>query len=95
MCALCVCVYLCVRVRLRRMDQADAVICTYLDHLEERTKPRGEDAPQVETLVHTSDSLAQQLMDCVSHDRALEDVLYEVFFFGTAFGTTVDGLRIT
>ena len=62
---------------MRRMDQAEAVICAYLEHLEERAKPRGEDAPQVETLVHASDCLAQQLMDCVSHDRALEDVLYE------------------
>ena len=30
--------------------------------------------------MHATDALAQQLMDCVAHDRALEDVLYEVLF---------------
>ena len=65
-------------MRLSRLDQADAVICAYLQHLDERDQPRGSEAAEVETLVHASDALAQQLMDCVSHDRALEDVLYEV-----------------
>ena len=60
------------------MDKAEAVISAYLTHIEQRGKPRcPEDAP-VESLVHASDALAQQLMECVSHDRALEDVLYEV-----------------
>lgn len=73
------------------MDQAEAVICEYLEHLEERAKPRGVDAPQVETLVHASDSLAQQLMDCVSHDRALEDVLYEVSSVSNLSGVRCGG----
>ena len=38
----------------------------------------GAGTTSVENLVHATDALAQQLMDCVAHDRALEDVLYEV-----------------
>jgi len=61
------------------MDTAESVITAYLTHIENRGKPQDPtDAPQVESLVHASDALAQQLMDCVSQDRAIEDVLYEV-----------------
>ena len=61
------------------MDKAESVISTYLAHVEARAQPvEPQDAPALETLVHASDALAQQLMDCVSQDRALEDVLYEV-----------------
>jgi len=49
------------------MDKAETVIETYLAHVEERDKPKdAAQAPALESLVHASDALAQQLMECVS-----------------------------
>ena len=61
-----------------RMDKAEAVIEAYLEHVNTRGRSRETGPVEIESLVHASDVLARQLMDCVSNDRALEDVLYEV-----------------
>ena len=61
---------------LASMDEAGATIATFVQKVESQRAAVAEKAP--ETMVHASDALAQQLMECISHDRALEDVLYEL-----------------